>query len=389
MKKVLSFLLVFCLLCGTAAASVEFTKEDLLADYDEALSILEESFPCLPYIRQQYPNYDDMCRQGREEVLNSCDSAEGLMRILADLFKRIGSPAHLAVVDSESYKDYAGYYTNLYSPDAPEIRLVNDEQTRAVYASMDRNPTSAPKVTNAASFYFSSVSYDPGRSLLYLRLPSFKSTLMERDRNILVDAVREHPDVKHIVFDICHNTGGSDFYWEELLVAPFGERIPYTMRYYFRDTPMTRDYGKMESAVPVSSLPAEDLPPFVKELNLTYTSSQSFFVEPAEEDRVIHCDAKRWVLIDEVVFSAADEFAEFCRQTHWATLVGHTTWGDGGAVRPYLARLSRTGLLIEFTAVATANAEGLLNSLYGTNPDLPCKPSESPYDAVLRYIDME
>lgn len=27
--------------------------------------------------------------------------------------------------------------------------------------------------------------------------------------------------------------------------------------------------------------------------------------------------------------------------------------------------------------------------LYGTNPDLPCKPSESPYDAVLQYIDME
>ena len=75
MKKVLSFLLVFCLLCGTAAASAEFTKEDFLADYDEALSILEECFPCLPYIRQQYPNYDDMCREGRETVLNSCDSA--------------------------------------------------------------------------------------------------------------------------------------------------------------------------------------------------------------------------------------------------------------------------------------------------------------------------
>lgn len=389
MKKVLSFLLVFCLLCGTAAASAEFTKEDFLADYDEALSILEECFPCLPYIRQQYPNYDDMCREGRETVLNSCDSAGDLMHILANLFNRIGSPAHLAVLDPDTYRDYAEYYIYQYPSDAPEIRLVNDEQTRAVYASMNRNQSSAPKVTNAASLYYSSVSYDPSRALLYLRLPSFNSTLMERDRNILVDAVREHPDVKHIVFDICGNHGGSDLYWYELLVAPFGERIPITERLYFRDTPMIRDYGKMENAVPVSSLPADELPLFVKELDLTYSLFITGFWEPAEEDRLIHCDAKRWVLIDQIVFSAADGFADFCRQTHWATLVGRTTKGDGGGERQYLARLSRTGLLIRFTAVATANAEGLLNQLYGTNPDLPCKPSETPYNAVLRYIDME
>ena len=389
MKKILSFLLVFCLLCGTAAASAEFSKEDLLADYDEALSILEECFPSLPYIRQQYPNYDDMCRQGRETVLNSCDSAEDLMRILADLFNRIGSPAHLAVLDSDTYRYYTDNAAEWYDADAPEIRLFNDEQTRAVYASMDRGQPLPSKFSSGSALYLSSVSYDPGRSLLYLSLPSFNGSLIDHDRNILVDAVREHPDVKHIVFDICGNHGGADWYWLKLLVAPFGERIIYPVRYFFRDTPMTRDYGIMEDAVPVSSLPADELPPFVKELNLTYTSSGSLLVEPAEENRIIHCDAKRWVLIDEVNFSAADGFAGFCKKTHWATLVGRTTMGDGGIVRSYFTRLTRTGLLMKFTAVATANAEGLLNSLYGTNPDLPCKPSESPYDAVLRYIDME
>ena len=389
MNKVLSFLLVFCLLCGTAAASEEFTKEDFLADYDEALSILEECFPCLPYIRQQYPNYDDMCREGRETVLNSCDSAGDLMHILANLFNRIGSPAHLAILDSDTYRYYTDNAANWYDADSPEIRLLNDEQTRAVYASMDRNQSLPSKFSFSSAIYLSSVSYDPGRSLLYLRLPSFNSSLIDRDWNILVDAVREHPDVKHIVFDICHNHGGSDWYWLKLLVAPFGERIPITERLYFRDTPITRDYGIMENAVPVSSLPADELPPFVRELDLTYTSSGTFLAEPAEEGRIIHCDAKRWVLIDQIVFSAADGFADFCRQTHWATLVGRTTMGDGGMVSSCFTRLTRTGLLMKFSAVATANAEGLLNSLYGTNPDLPCKPTESPYDAVLRYIDME
>ncbi len=93
------------------------------------------------------------------------------------------------------------------------------------------------------------------------------------------------------------------------------------------------------------------------------------------------------MLTDERVFSAADGFAEFCRQTNWATVVGRRTNGDGGGVPPYLLRLPETGLLMQFTAVATSNREGELNTFYGTNPDILPKPSESPRDAVLRIID--
>ena len=71
----------------------------------------------------------------------------------------------------------------------------------------------------------------------------------------------------------------------------------------------------------------------------------------------------------------------------WATIIGKRTKGDGGAIRPFLVRLPKTGLLMRFTAVVSANEDGSLNTLYGTSPDVPSKPSESAYDTLLRLID--
>ena len=137
----------------------------------------------------------------------------------------------------------------------------------------------------------------------------------------------------------------------------------------------------------VSSLDDKEVPDFVGELGMTHARTEAITIERAGEDRAIHTDAKRWVLTDEYVYSAADGFAGFCKQTGWATLIGRRTRGDGGSAAPCLIRLPETGLLMRFTVTADANSEGKLNTLYGTIPDIPSKPSETPRDTLLRVID--
>ena len=205
---------------------------------------------------------------------------------------------------------------------------------------------------------------------------------------ILINAVRTYPEAKHIVFDIRGNTGGSDDYWMTLLVAPFGEMISFDSQVFFKDNVLIRDYGLMEEAESVFTQDIETIPSFVEELGLTYTISWTYTITPpTEASKKIQTEAKRWILTDETVFSAADGFAGFCKQTHWATIIGKRTKGDGGAVRPFLVRLPKTGLLLRFTAVVSANEDGSLNTLFGTSPDIPSKPSESAYDTLLRFID--
>ena len=387
MKKWVVLFAVLCILVGAAGACAETQGSDYLSDFDEALRMTEEYNPFIPIIRSNTANYDAICAEERELVRTRCRSAEELKVILADLFARIGNPGHLAMIDAASYREYQYILEQgLYGENSPEDLLINDPLTRATYEGM---PYSQPVTEDRSNMYPPYVTYDEGRNLLYIRMLSFRHELIERDRNVFADALRAHPETKHIVFDICGNGGGSDYYWSELLVAPFGEPVSYEKRVFFRDNDLTRRYGYMEGAVPVSELDQEDVPAFVGELGLTHMLSGLIAIEPAEEGRRIRSDAQRWVLIDEYVFSAADGFAGFCKQTGWATLVGRTTMGDGGSSAPVLARLPETGLLMRFSAMASANQENQLNTFYGTSPDYPSKPFEHVYDTVLRIIDAQ
>jgi hypothetical protein len=388
MRRLIAFTAALCILCCSAACA-EPAGGGYLADFDKAVRYLEEYNPFLPVIRQQVPGFDALCAEAREKVRTSCSSAEALYVILSDLFARIGNPGHLNMIDPEAYWNYVWLAeTRDRFAGGPEARLLDESRTCDLYKA--QRPAGEADEPDLENWNPVSVSYDPGRKMLYICIRSFSERLMDRDRDLLLTAFRDHPDAKHIVFDICGNNGGSDYYWEDLLVAPFGETVTYSGRAFFTDNRLTEDYGLMEDAVPVSALGSEEIPSFVEELGLTHTVSWTRSILPPEDSsRTVRSGAKRWVLTDERVFSAADGFAEFCRQTNWATVVGRRTRGDGGGLPPYLLRLPETGLLMRFTAVATANREGELNTFYGTAPDIPAKPSESPYDAVLRIIDAQ
>lgn len=382
MKRMLALAAALCLLACAAAA--EAAAGDFLADYEEALRLLEAYDAFLPLVRQRIPALDRLWEDGRKKAAANCDSAEKLYDLLSDLFARMGNPGHLSMISPEGYQDYAGLVEQgVFGADDPEFSLITDEKTRAAYAAMGRIPRRGEDPAGAYPPY---LRWDPERRLLCIRLQSFRHDLTARDRDMLARAVGAHPDVEHIVFDIRGNGGGSDAYWMEVLVAPFGEAASYETRLFFRDDALTRAYGYMEGAAPVSAL--AQTPAFVSELGLAYWRTDSFSIAPAaDESRLVHTDARRWVLTDEQVFSAADGFASFCKQTHWAALVGRTTKGDGGGIRPTLLRLPRTGLLLRFTAAASANGDGSLNVFSGTAPDIPSKPRESAYDTLLRVLD--
>ncbi len=387
MKKLFLLLAVLCMLTGCSSACAELSDAALLSDYDEAMRILEENNPFLPLYRQYIPDLDRLCAETRGLIAERCHSTQGLYLFMSDLFARLGNPGHLSMIGPEDFQLYRQLAElGIYGKESVEYRLVHDQRTQAVYREMIQE-SEKTKAEDASSLYVPFVTWDSDRRILCIRIQSFKSTLIERDRNILADAVSTHPEVQHIVFDICGNGGGSDYYWMKNLVAPFGEKASFEKRVYFRNSELTREYGWMSDAVPLPEADIVKIPDFAEEMDLAYTLAGVIEIEPAEESRVIHTDAERWVLTDEYVYSAADGFAGFCKQSGWATLVGRRTRGDGGASAPVLVRLPESGLLMRFTMAASANEDGTLNTLFGTSPDLPSKPFETPYKTLLRFID--
>ncbi len=382
----LSFLLLpFCR--TLSEAKTEFTRGELLADYDWLWACLEENDPFLPCLEEAGCSPSSLREEYRAMVETRVSDAAGLLNVVHDLFGRMGHLAHLEILDARAYSDCVSLAEmGVFAPDSVESRLIRDERTACVYQTMSVSP-SAPALS--AFLPKVEVSWDDDNAILYFHFRTFKHELIARDQTVVVDQLRSHPDARHIIFDITGNSGGSDFYWRDLIVSPFGGRYEYTDYHYLKLSPLNLQYGLDRDAIPVSALPETHvLPGFVSDLGLTHALEETVSL-PADDfqGETFSLGAQRWLLTDGSVFSAADSFAAFCRETGWATVIGTgATMGDGGNMRPLLCRMPRTGLLIQFTTTASANHDGTLNALTGTRPNLTPKPRETPLSACLRMI---
>ena len=107
---------------------------------------------------------------------------------------------------------------------------------------------------------------------------------------------------------------------------------------------------------------------------------------PVEGREAVHSDAKRWVLVDHVVYSSSEMFVCFCKSTGWATVAGKQTGGDGIGFSPVLRLLPDSGLLYEFNCAAGENPDGTMN-IEGTTPDVILE--SATIDCLLDLIRQE
>ena len=93
--------------------------------------------------------------------------------------------------------------------------------------------------------------------------------------------------------------------------------------------------------------------------------------------------------IPDPVYSSSDNFACFCKDTGWATLVGQTTGGDGLHSMPVLAPLKNTGILFRFSGAAGEGPGGIPNAIQGVEPDHPCESDGDALEYCLELIRQE
>ena len=365
MKRIFLLLVLCCMYFHTAFAETELSKEDILADYDQLWMILENEYPFLPEVKARGIDVDALRAEGREILLHRTEDFEGFSALTAQLFARMGNVAHLQVVTKELYDSYYSQFIWPKSVYARYMRMEQREGQQITYPQAEAR-------------------YLPEADALYFRFPTFSDPdALEGDRTMVADFLLKYPDAAHIIMDITGNRGGNAAYWIENIVAPFGGRYVWNRTNYLKKTAVTADIFENYMCEEI----AGQRPAFVQQYGFTHLL-RTTDVYPDSEG--INAQGKRWVLIDEAVFSAADGFAAFCKATGWATLVGKRTMGDGGdAFAPKAAALERSGLLIRFSAGCAANHDGTSNAAQGTMPDVFCKPKETPLRACLRRIMQE
>lgn len=90
--------------------------------------------------------------------------------------------------------------------------------------------------------------------------------------------------------------------------------------------------------------------------------------------------------MSEKVFSSSEGFAQFCKTTKWATIVGERTGGDGIGSDPSIIRLPESGILLCYPSLIGLNHDGSLNSEERTIPDVKIK-GNTPNERLDKLIE--
>ena len=393
MKKAIktAVLLLLCaalLLTGCAKAPNEPAVEEketapFMADYELLWETLETDYPYLDYLRDRGIPVDSI-RESFGERVKSVKKPESFALIVSQMFEKLEFTAHLFMIEQLFFSNlYATYVLDDEVCENPFFEPWRRTLKEAAATGRYTAPTEAQGSTDAKVGNYASVTvtYYEDCKTLCLKIPTFVFFVQERDHDVLQQALEQYPEAENIVFDITGNSGGADGYWRDNLVAPFGEDQQCSLRMFFKGSPQNLQIIPPDEAKQTSEL--EDAPEWALKYGL---DRYACFDMPVEGREAVHSDAKRWVLVDHVVYSSSEMFVCFCKSTGWATVAGKQTGGDGIGFSPVLRLLPDSGVLYEFNCAAGENPDGTMSS-EGTTPDVVLE--SATIDCLLDLIRQE
>ena len=372
-------------------------------DFDALCSLLDRSYP---FWEEAGVDRDALYRTGRDEAAASGTDIE-YFKCIDRFLGEFGGAGHLSVLDGSGYALYedtllAGQ--SLLSAaeqqqTAPLRQVLESPLSSRTYSLLDRShagfrtviglkeeyqeaqDSTAQPAGTAGSGLTTEILAD-GQAA-YLKIESFSLTSYEPARAELEEFFGEIREIPNLILDLRGNGGGSDRFWEDLLVEPIAAREYESERWYLLSlNEDTRSYVEALGLEPeeLSALPQALFRPEYG--RFTHCVQDTTRFEPAAEPYT----GRIWLLVDDSVYSAAENFAFFCKNSGFAALVGTPTGGDGGIADPLLFSLPESGLIVRFSVFYGLNPDGSGNEACGTQPDYTVPEGADALDYCLELI---
>jgi hypothetical protein len=228
--------------------------------------------------------------------------------------------------------------------------------------------------------------------IAYIRIESFSYETLEHDSKKVREFLESVKDYSSLIIDVRGNSGGSDAYWERVLVSPLiSRRVAMNFYVVFRSGKYIQDFAKHVLGagyyfLRVDRSKLEGRPNVPQEL---FTEE---FLDPIRLPRFISPNKPVGfsgdivLLVDDMVYSSTETFAAFCKATGWATLVGTQTGGDGVGITPVFFSLPNSKLVIRMTQNMGLNPDGSANDELKTVPDVFVEADPAEYIELLELL---
>lgn len=354
------------------------STEEKIQDFDALCNILDESYPFWSEARKAGVNRDDLYKEYRRNIENTDTDIEYFKEVQYFL-KEFEGLGHLGVLDGQTYQLYVDTFAEsegmLSEAEARAIAplksVLTDDNVKKTYEMLDKSHSGFRSIVGLKEEYLEAES-DMAETQIsglktelladgtvaYIKIPDFQLVNYETDKIKLTEFWKDAAGTSNLIIDIRGNSGGSDKYWEDLMVKPNAKETLVSERYFlYNENEMTREY-----------ILANEI-----------TMPDVMLVEAASNPY----KGEIWVLVDEKVYSASENFVMFCKNTGFATLVGTPTGGDGGVADPILVSLPNSGLVVRFSIFYGLNADGTGNEAMGTTPDILISADEDALEKCL------
>lgn len=230
----------------------------------------------------------------------------------------------------------------------------------------------------------------------YIKIFSFGGQFKENDHQIIQEFMQgSQGKYSKLIVDLRRNGGGDDDYWADNLVKPllkeavdyeqsasvkksFFERFGLRFRLYKSMVDSTLTNGDRYDVTEVKKEEAQGTD---KEEWDTFKVTKHW-----QPENTFPFDGKLYVLVDSDTFSAADSFTVAVQKLGLGSVAGTNTAGGGCVyMEPYRYALPNSGLLFKLETDLNLNAEGQINEIYGTSPDLLLSSSRYPTPYPISY----
>ena len=382
------------------------SAEEMKADYEYFWDFIYNGYPFTEVCERKGIDLEQT-RQTGYRYLSDPMMQHGYYSFYGDLCRKITGNRYIGHLYPSDYFDYKKIFkqTTAQLPLREQETLIDN-----FYASMPKTGAFADKKDMLYADDFKNINpplmsdrkySKPYTKIIdtdyiaYIKINSFLITEVE-DRQeylkVLEDFFIETANYKHIIIDIQNNGGGYTCNYEAIISPNIKKDMNIVSYGLYSENKYTNPYLEMffKDYRDITKIEKHEITNI--ENCGTVKNDKAYKLEDVIEPQSINgykpCEDKKfWLLISSDVYSGADRFADVCKKTGFAAVVGERTCGGGtNGLWPMYIVLPNSGLLIKFDFMYGLTDDGYCTDEFGTAPNIYNLPGKDALETCLEEI---
>lgn len=369
------------LILNESEKSTGLSKKEKVEEVEYLCKTIEENYPFLE-VNERLTGIDWLSK--KEEYIKKAKetkSDEEYLGVISNMIFELHNGHTQIIRNKEEVMGLYHIYTHNNSWQRSMVDVIKDEKVMNRYGinkedlekgENQENIESTSKQVNVNARVKDIVQGKVG----YVEVPQMISFFeMDKDEKLLSDYFNKVKNYQALVIDIRGNSGGDSAYWMMNIVEKLASK-PYSSTTYvfLKDGEVINKYKEelkkvhkdpYESIENLDTTKLPNLPPEVEE-KFKYYDEFTMTINPNDS---VNFKGNIYLLVDDVVYSSAEAFAVFAKDSGFATLIGKTTGGDGLGSDPILLSLPKSGYILRMSKDMGTLSDGTCNEEYKTIPD--------------------